>query len=73
MAIAPAAILAEVAGPIRVGTSDLVVFDPEAAWTFDRPRSKSANSPWLGQELTGKVTHVFTRSGLVSAAEKGES
>ncbi len=73
MAIGPARVLGEAAGPITIGSSELVVFDPEAEWTFDRPRSKSANSPWLGQELTGKVTQVFTRSGLVSSAREGES
>ena len=73
MAIAPAGILGETARPIVVGSSELVVFDPEAEWTFDRPRSKSANSPWLDQRLKGAVTQVFTRSGLVSSAEGGDS
>ncbi len=73
MAIAPGGILGEAAGPIVVGSSDVVVFDPEAEWTFDRPRSKSANSPWLNQRLKGTVTQVFTRSGLVSTDEEGES
>lgn len=73
LAIAPARVLGEGGGPVAVGTSDLVVFDPDAEWVFDRPRSKSANSPWLDQTLRGDVTHVFTRSGLVSAADQGES
>ena len=73
MAIAPARVLGETAGPLTVGSSDLVVFDPGEEWTFDRPRSKSANSPWLGRALTGKVTHVFTRSGLVSPTGEGDS
>lgn len=73
MAIAPAKVLGERSGPVAIGSSDVVVFDPGADWVFDRPRSKSANSPWLGQVLKGTVTQVFTRSGLVSAAEEGES
>ncbi len=41
--------------------ANLVVFDPAAKWTFDvrTNRSKSANSPFFGQELTGKVTFVY--------------
>lgn len=73
MAIAPARVLGETAGPVAIGSSELVVFDPDAAWTFDRPRSKSANSPWLNQTLMGRVTQVFTRSGLVSSADEGDS
>jgi dihydroorotase len=73
MAIGPARVLGEESGPIRVGSPELVVFDPHAEWVFDRPRSKSANSPWLGQTLEGAVTQVFTRSGLVSPAEGGDS
>ena len=73
MAIAPARVLGEAAVPVTVGSSELVVFDPERTWTFDRPRSKSANSPWLDQTLKGRVTQVFTRSGLVSSNDEGDS
>jgi dihydroorotase len=73
MAIGPARVLGEASGPIGIGSTDLVVFDPDAEWVYDRPRSKSANSPWLGQTLTGAVTQVFTRSGLVSSDEEGDS
>ncbi len=71
MAIAPAAVLDKSSGPIAIGTTDVIVFDPGAEWAYERPRSKSANSPWLGQTLRGAVTEVFTRSGLVSAIEEG--
>jgi dihydroorotase len=71
MAIAPAAVLGEQSGPIGVGSTDVVVFAPETEWVYERPRSKSANSPWLAQTLRGAVTHVFTRSGLVSTIEEG--
>lgn len=33
----------------------LTLFDPTARWTYDRPVSKSKNSPFLGQTLTGRV------------------
>ncbi|QKZ12317.1 dihydroorotase [Spirosoma sp. KUDC1026] len=33
----------------------LTLFDPEGQWTFDRTKSKSKNSPFLHQTLTGRV------------------
>ncbi|MBC8155243.1 MAG: dihydroorotase [Bacteroidetes bacterium] len=33
----------------------LTVFDPTQSWTFTKTLSKSRNSPFLGQTLTGKV------------------
>jgi dihydroorotase len=43
---------------LRIGSSaDLVLLDPEAAWTVsaDRLRSRSRNTPLLGAELRGRV------------------
>lgn len=37
------------------GPADLVVFCPAQEWTFAKAHSKSQNSPFLGQKLTGKV------------------
>ena len=37
------------------GVADVVVFDPNEYWIYDKPRSKSSNSPWLGTKLKGKV------------------
>jgi dihydroorotase len=38
-------------------SANFVIFDTEAEWTFDKQsnRSKSANSPFIGQNLKGKV------------------
>ncbi len=33
----------------------LTLFDPTGSWTYDRTLSKSKNSPFLGQTLTGRV------------------
>ncbi|GAB4022308.1 dihydroorotase [Spirosoma koreense] len=33
----------------------LTLFDPTHTWRYDRTRSKSKNSPFLGQTLTGRV------------------
>ena len=35
--------------------ANLVVIDPESKWTVDRFRSKAQNSPFLGQQLRGRV------------------
>jgi dihydroorotase len=37
--------------------ANLVVFDPHAEWEYNgkNNRSKSANSPFIGQQLTGKI------------------
>ena len=49
---------------IAVGApANLTVFDPTAQWAFTEGNnlSKSANSPFLGQTLTGKVLATFNR------------
>ena len=37
--------------------AELVLFDPEMVWQIDRQslKSLSSNTPWLGQQLTGRV------------------
>jgi dihydroorotase len=35
--------------------ASLTLFDPAGSWTYDRTLSKSKNSPFLGQTLTGRV------------------
>lgn len=41
--------------------ANLTLLDPACTWTFDEKTnlSKSKNSPWFGQTLTGKVVAVF--------------
>ena len=41
--------------------ANLTLLDPDAEWLFDGESnlSKSANSPWMGQRLRGKVAAVF--------------
>lgn len=64
MSVGPAAIaqLADHGLWVEPGVpANLVVFDPEAAWTVTMFESKSSNSPWLGRTLTGCVTATFLR------------
>jgi dihydroorotase len=47
-------------GPIEAGAAgNVCVFDPDARWLVDPARmaSRSQNSPFSGDELTGKVRH----------------
>jgi dihydroorotase len=58
MSAAPAGIAGLPVPAIRAGaTADLCVVDPAAVWTVGRDsfRSRSTNSAWLGQKLTGRV------------------
>lgn len=57
----PASVIGETV-ELSVGSqANLIVFNPEATWTFDAQtnRSLSFNSPWFGKQLKGKVERVF--------------
>ena len=54
----PARILGLAAGTLAPGApADICLFDPEETWRYDARAgfSKSANSPWHGRTLTGRV------------------
>jgi dihydroorotase len=58
MSTAPARLWHLPGGSLARGSvADVVVFDPDASWTVDplRIRSRSRNSPWLGETLPGVV------------------
>ncbi len=62
MAINPRCILGvEKISFVEGSTADFTIFDPEAKWTVDADcfASKSLNSPFMGAELTGRVTDVY--------------
>jgi dihydroorotase len=62
MATAPARIAGIAGGTLQVGqAADVVVIDPAARWTVreDAFRSRSSNSPLIGQTLTGRATHTI--------------
>lgn len=51
--------------PVRPGApANLVVFDPYKSWTVSHFFSRSANSPYLGRQLQGKVLATFYRGNL---------
>ncbi|MBQ7765881.1 MAG: dihydroorotase [Lachnospiraceae bacterium] len=53
-------------GDLRVGgPADIVIFNPDEKWTVAGFQSKSQNSPFLGEELTGKVKYTICKGKVV--------
>jgi dihydroorotase len=68
MSTAPARLWHLPGGSLARGSvADVVVFDPEASWTVAaaRIRSRSRNSPWLGETLPGVVRWTIVRGRVV--------
>ncbi|MHB8453456.1 MAG: dihydroorotase [Acidiferrobacterales bacterium] len=64
----PARILGIDAGHLGIGaTADVCIIDPDAWWTLsiDRIVSRGRNSPFLGWEFRGSVTHTLVGGKLV--------
>ncbi|MGC4073151.1 MAG: dihydroorotase [Nibricoccus sp.] len=56
------------AGTLAEGAAaDICLFDPEEKWTYDAKAgfSKSSNSPWNGQTLTGRVKTTIVEGRIV--------
>ncbi len=45
--------------------ADIVVFDPNEEWIYDKSFSKSNNSPFLGSKLKGKVKYTICAGKIV--------
>jgi dihydroorotase len=64
----PAQVFGLPAGTLQVGAkADVCVFDPNASWkvTGETLYSRGKNTPLLGAELTGRVTHTVVAGKLV--------
>lgn len=69
MTAAPAAAYRLPYGTLAPGApADLVVFDPDEEWTVSSFASKSANSPFAGQRLFGRVRHTVCGGSVVYSA-----
>lgn len=67
----PAAILGIEAGTLAVGAvADLCLFDPQAVWRVsgESLRSRGKNTPFLGQEISGKVNATLVGGRVVYEA-----
>ena len=45
--------------------ADIVVFDPNKSWYYDKSESKSSNSPWLNSKLEGKIIYTICNGNIV--------
>ena len=71
---APASILGLQTGALQPGAAaDVVVFDPEMYWDVraDTLLSAGKNSPFIGWELKGRVTHTFVDGRYVFQLNAG--
>jgi dihydroorotase len=62
MSLNPARILGVNKGTLKIGAdADVTIIDPKARWTVDpaKFRSKSANTPYTGWQLTGRADTVI--------------
>lgn len=58
------------AGPEKIigeRANSLTIFDPNEKWVYNEKSNKSlsANNPWFGMELQGKVKYVVQKSQLI--------
>jgi dihydroorotase len=70
----PARLLDLVGGSLAAGCpGDIVLVDPDHEWTYDSAQgfSKSRNSPWTGQKMTGRVVATIVDGRLVYHHERG--
>lgn len=68
----PAAILGLATGTLAPGApADLCIFDPEARWRLESASmaSRGRNTPFLGWEFSGRVTHTLVAGRLVYKAK----
>ena len=66
MSLNPARLYGINAGKIAENfPADLVVFDPEREWKMEKFRSKSQNSPFLNQNLKGKIELTICQGKIV--------
>jgi dihydroorotase len=73
MSVNPARIINRPGGRVQPGDlADVVIFDPNAEWTVrsDGFVSRSTNSPFIGRQLSGKVTDVWVEGVLKICNEK---
>ena len=69
----PAKLMNLDAGTLSAGAAaDICLFDPNERWTYDAVKgfSKSANSPWHGEELRGRVRSTIVDGRVVFDGQK---
>lgn len=70
MSAKPAALYGLDAGTIRErSVADLIIFNPDEEWIFDKSLSKATNTPFLGEKLPGKIFFTVCRGKIVYKAD----
>lgn len=72
----PASILGLPAGTLAVGAvADVCIFDPDRTWRLDADslHSNGHNTPFLGRELKGRITHTLLEGRLVYPPPDGRT
>ncbi len=70
MSAKPAALYGLDAGTVREGSyADIVIFNPDEEWVFDKSVSKASNTPFLGEKLPGKIFFTICRGKIVFKAD----
>lgn len=71
MTVMPAGLYGMECGNIKKGANaDLVIFDEREKWRVKHFWSKSENSPFIGEELYGKVKYTICRGKIVYTDEE---
>ena len=68
MTYKPAELLGLPAGTLSEGLqADVIILNPRAKWTVEEETllGKSKNSPWLGEELTGRIEETIVAGKTV--------
>ncbi len=66
MSTNPAKLYGLPAGDIREGApADLMIFSPEDTWTAEHFRSRSQNTPFLGEQMTGRIRYTICGGRIV--------
>lgn len=69
LTINPAQLYKLDAGTVQVGKkADLVIFDPKETWEVKDLKSKSKNSPFIGEILPGKIYYTICKGNIVYSA-----
>jgi dihydroorotase len=55
------------------GPADITIFDENEMWNVNTFYSKSSNSPFVGETLSGKVNYTICRGNIVYDYEKEKS
>ena len=72
MSVTPARVFKLPGGSLKAGSvADITIFDPKRPWVVDPAKfqSKGRNSPYTGQQLTGRATCTIVSGRIVHSLD----